>query len=101
MAQKRLPVRKIREALRLKAAGMSDRQIATTVGSARSTIQECLRRAGQAGIAWPLPEGMDEATLQQRLYRRSAPLPGRPEPDFAYMRRELARPGVTRMLLWQ
>ena len=101
MAQKRLPVRKIREVLRLKAAGMSDRQIATTVGSARSTIQECLRRAGQAGIAWPLPEGMDEATLQQRLYRRSAPLPGRPEPDFAYMRRELARPGVTRMLLWQ
>mgnify|MGYP003537124029 CR=1 FL=1 len=46
MAQARLSVRKIREVLRLKAeARLSDREIAAAIGSARSTVQECLRRA--------------------------------------------------------
>lgn len=45
MGQQRLPVRKIREVLRLKAEGFSDRQIGAAIGSVRSTVQECLRRA--------------------------------------------------------
>ncbi len=57
MAQQRLPVRKVREVLRLKAAGFSDRKIASTIGSARSTVQECVRRAHEAGLIWPLSEG--------------------------------------------
>ena len=55
MGQERLPVRKIREVLRLKADGFSDRQIAAAIGSARSTVQECVRRAREAGVIWPLP----------------------------------------------
>jgi DNA-directed RNA polymerase specialized sigma24 family protein len=43
-------VRKIREVLRLKAEGFSDRQIAKAIGSARSTVQECLRRAREAQL---------------------------------------------------
>jgi hypothetical protein len=51
VAQARLSVRRIREVLRLKAeARLSDRQIAAVIGSARSTVQECLRRARAAGI---------------------------------------------------
>jgi transposase len=94
-------VRKVREVLRLKAAGLSDRQIAGSVGSSRSAVQECLRRAREAGLSWPLAEGLDETALHARLYRRSVPLPGRPEPDFAQVHRELGRRGVTRLLLWQ
>ena len=45
MGQEMLPVRKIREVLRLKAEGFSERQIAAAIGSARSTVQECVRRA--------------------------------------------------------
>jgi transposase len=101
VAQARLAVRKIREVLRLKAAGLSDRQIAASVGSARSTVQECLRRAREADISWPLPADLDEAALQARLYQRQVPLSGRPQADFAHVHRELVRPGVTRMLLWQ
>lgn len=97
----RLPVRKIREELRHKAAGLSDRRIATAIGSARSTVQDCVRRANEASIAWPRPEGVVEAAIQERRYRRSVPLPGRPEPEFAQIRRELTRLGVTRILLWQ
>jgi hypothetical protein len=37
VGQERLPVRKIREVLRLKAEGFSDPQLAAAIGSARST----------------------------------------------------------------
>lgn len=94
-------MRKIREVLRLKAGGLSDRRIAATIGSARSTVQECLRRAREAGIVWPLAGELDEDALQARLYRREVPLSQRPLPDFSYVHAELSRPGVTRWLLWQ
>ena len=47
----RAPMRKIRQALRLKhALGLSERQIAVSVGVSRSTVAEYLRRAGVVGI---------------------------------------------------
>src|SRR5690606_5680153 len=67
-----------------------------------STVQECLRRARAAGLTWPLPDELNEEALHARLYRRAAPPPNRrPEPDFAHVHAELARRGVTRLLLWQ
>jgi transposase len=102
VAQARLSVRKIREVLRLKAeARLSDRQIAEAIGSARSTVQECLRRAKAAGLSWPLPAECDDEALTARLYPKAALAPRYPTPDFAAVHAELARKGVTRMLLWQ
>jgi len=101
VGQARLPVRKIREVLRLKAEGYSDRQIAASIGSARSTVQECLRRARAAGLSWPPPNGMDEGALHAQLYRRAVPLSRTPQPDFAALHRELQRRSVTRLLLWE
>jgi transposase len=94
-------VRKIREVLRLKADGFSDRQIGAAIGSARSTVQECARRAREAGISWPLVPEMTEAALHERMYRRAVPLSRTPRPDFAYLHAELRRRGVTRLLLWE
>jgi transposase len=96
-------VRKILEVLRLQAAGLKGRQIAAAIGSALSTVQECLRRAREAGLTWPLPDELNEEALHARLYRcRTSPPPNRrPEPDFARIHAELARRGVTRLLLWQ
>jgi len=82
-------VRKIREVLRLKAEGFSDRQIAASIGSARSTVQECIRRARDAGLVWPLAGEIDESALHARLYRRAVPLSRTPQPDFAHLHREL------------
>ena len=101
MAQQRLPVRKIREVLRLRAEGISDRQIAVAIGCARSTVQDCVRRCREAGLAWPLPAELTEETLYVRLYHRQVPLSKTPAPDFARLHTELKRRGVTRMLLWQ
>ena len=70
MPAERTPMRKIREALRLKhALGLSERQIAiSAVGVSRSTVAEYLRRAGVVGITWPVPEGMNDAELEQQLF---------------------------------
>jgi transposase len=102
VAQPRLSVRKIRDVLRLKVeAQLSERQIAAVLGSARSTVQECLRRARAAGVSWPLPEEVDDEALWARLYPRAPEPPAYPTPDFARIRSELAHKGVTRKLLWR
>ena len=48
-----------------------------------------------------MPDELDEAALHARLYRRAVPLSRTPQPDFAHLHRELARRGVTRLLLWE
>jgi transposase len=94
-------MRKIREILRLKFAGFSPRQIAASLGHALSTIQECLRRAAQASLSWPLPQDLDDARLEALLYPKQPRAIEIPAPQFAQIQRELSRPGVTRLLLWQ
>ena len=58
----RLPMRKIRDVLRLSAAGMSKRQIAASLGVSATAAGECIRRARRAGLGWPLPEGLTDAS---------------------------------------
>ena len=98
----RLPMRRIRDVLRLSAAGMSKRQIAASLGVSATAAGECIRRARRAGLAWPLPDELSDEELERRLY----PLPPvakdrRPRPDWAAIHRELRRPGVTLQLLWE
>lgn len=95
-------MRKIREVLRLKfAARLSDRQIALSVDTARSTVRECLQRAQAAGISWPLPEGVSDAQLEAQLYPVKPAVSALALPDFAHVHREMQRAGVTRDLLWR
>jgi len=61
-------MRKITEVLRLKAAGMSSRDVAASVGAGKTIIYEYLARAEAAGLAWPLPEDLDEAALEAKLF---------------------------------
>ena len=69
MPAERAPMRKVREVLRLKhALGASERQIAVSVGVSRSTVGEYLRRAAVIGITWPVPEELDDAELERRLF---------------------------------
>jgi transposase len=97
-------MRKVREVLRLKhGLGLSERQIAASVGVSRSTVAHYLRRAGAAGITWPVPEGMYDAELERRLFTlpSSEPKPTRWLPDWHHVHKELKRHGVTLLLLWE
>ena len=104
MARKRLSMRKIKEALRLKAAGLSCRAIARSCLIGKETVREYLGRAAEAGLSWPLPEGLSEEELESRLFplgpdtsRKEAAA----EPDWALIHSELRKKGVTRQLLWE
>jgi hypothetical protein len=68
MAQSRLPMRKIRDVLRLSAAGLSKRQIAASLGIGPTAAGACLRRAREASISWPLPDDLGDDALERRLY---------------------------------
>jgi len=96
-------MRKIRDALRLQAAGQSRRQIATSLGVGRTTAGEYLVRAERAGLGWPLPGDLDDAALEQRLFpvAQTGPRSAHQPPDWPAIHRELRRPGVTLALLWE
>ena len=104
MPAERLPMRQVREVLRLKhAAGLSERHIAGALRISRSTVAEYLRRAAVMGIAWPVPVGLDDAALEGQLFNPPFTVPEnpRPQPDWARLHAELRRPGVTLLLLWE
>ncbi len=96
-------MRKIEEVLRLHHAGRrSNREIAQVVRVSPTTVADYLRRARQAGLAWPLADGLTERAVERALF---PPAPAsrikRPEPDWAAVHRQLGRSGVTLELLWQ
>jgi hypothetical protein len=96
MPAERAPMRKVREVMRLRhALGVSERQIAITIGVSRSTVGEYLRRAAVIGITWPVPEGMDDGELERRLFTPPSfdEKPARPLPDWTHgaQRAEAAR----------
>ena len=96
-------MRKIRDVLRLRAGGMSKRQIAASLSIGQTAAGDCIRRARRAGLSWPLPEALSDEALERLLY----PPPQvtahhrRPQPDWPAIHRELRRPGVTLQLLWE
>jgi transposase len=97
-------MRRVREILRLKHGGASDRQIARSLSLARSTVGLSLERAAAAGLRWPLPATLTDRVLQAMLYAGHGSQQGtrrKAEPDWVYVHHELRRPGVTLMLLWE
>ena len=65
-------MRKVREVLRLHyAAGLSTRAIARSLKVSPATVGKYIRRAEEQGLSWPLPEPLDDAALERRLFPRA------------------------------
>lgn len=97
-------MRKIREVMRLRhSVGASAREIALSVGIARSTVGEYLYRSDASGLRWPLPEQLSDEDLESLLFPPSPAddEPSRPLPSWPEIQAQLARKGVTLLLLWQ
>ena len=78
-----------------------NRQIGDALGMGRTTVGDYLRRLAFVGIGWPVPDELDDAALEARLFEQPAGEGDRVEPDWAMVHRELKRPGVTQRLLWE
>ena len=111
MPERRLPMRQIKEILRLHyEAHLSERQIARGCRISRSTVQRYLERAAAVNLSWPLPESLDDTQLERLLFPPSlstavaeeGPKQPKPQPDFTKIHQELkSNKNVTLQLLWQ
>lgn len=96
-------MRRVRDVLRLKAAGVSGNEIARRVGGAPSTVRPTLQRPAAAGLSWPLPAELTDAAPEARLFTAAGKKQGhrrRTEPDWAAVHRELKRKHVTLRIPW-
>jgi transposase len=102
MPAKRVSMRNTREILRLRwGLKRSLRETGLSCGVGPSTVHDVMARATAAGLSWPLPEELDDAALEARLYPPPVGRRDRAVPDFGHIYRELKRRGVTLELLWQ
>jgi len=104
MPQERLTMRKIREILRLKwECGLSNRTIARSCSVSHSTVSQYVKRAEAAGLAWPLPDELDEDKLNELMFPRTiqAEQQSIPYPDLKWVHQELRKKNVTLKLLWE
>ncbi len=55
------------------------------------------------GITWPVPEELDDAALERKLFAPAGYNPPRskPLPEWGHIHNELRRRGVTLALLWE
>jgi len=99
---RRINMRKIREVLRLKfEVKLSIERIAQIVGIGETTIREYLNRANEAEITWPISDEVCDKNLEEALYPIGS---GRNEfvlPSFQNLSKELAKKGVTLLLIWK
>ncbi|MCA9629126.1 MAG: IS21 family transposase [Myxococcales bacterium] len=97
-------MRRIRETLRLKLeCGLSNREVARSVGSSPSSVTATVKRAREAGLEdWAAVEPLPEEQLEAMLYaqRRQPQAVERPRPDPLWIHTERQqRKGVTLELL--
>ncbi|RIV22774.1 IS21 family transposase [Alicyclobacillaceae bacterium I2511] len=103
LANRRLPMRKIREVLYLRYEnGLSSRQVGRTLSISHTAVDELLYRFQASGLSWPLPSDLEDATLEQLLYPPTTPSQELRAPlDMIRIQKELRRKGVTLALLWE
>lgn len=92
-------MRMIREVLRLHhSCGVSNKKISKALGCSRGAVAEY--RAEAAGLSWPLPDDLDDAQIENRLYPPAGKANCKPQPDCIQMHAELKKKGVTLIRLW-
>ncbi len=62
-------MRQLRQMLRIAGHGRSSRDIALTLGMARSAAQDHMKRG--AGLNWPLPGELTDDAIEIRLFARA------------------------------
>lgn len=91
-------MRKIRDVLRLTFENnMSCRMIEKAIGISRKAVADYLLRASNANITWPLPQELDDAALEEKLFPAISKLimSKKPMPNWFMVNQELKAKGAT------
>ena len=92
---------KYREIIRLTGLGFSQRNIMASCGVSQKTVVKVQKRARELNISWPLDESMTDTELQKLMFSKESKVSANKRiPDYAYIRKELLRNGVSKKLLW-
>jgi len=89
-----------REILRLRSLGLNRTQIAESLRASRTTVIHALQRASTQGLDWQAAESMSDRELAAKLFPAGEGKPSYKMPDYDYIHREMAKPGMTQQLLW-
>ena len=92
MPTQRLSMRRIREVLRLRHQGLTERVIARMLGVSNGVVHGYVRRARLTGLSWPLPEGVDDEGLELLLFpapTAASQSDRRPAPDWVYVEKDV------------
>ncbi|MES2355927.1 MAG: IS21 family transposase [Pseudomonadota bacterium] len=103
MPAKRVSMNKIKEVIRLKAAGISLRPIAQSVRLSLGAVSKYAKAAADAGLTWPLPAQLTDEALTRLILGAPADAGVAPKfvpPDYAAIHQALKQKGVTLQLLW-
>lgn len=103
MPTQRVPMRNIKEVLRLKFdCDLSHERIARALGLSKGVVSKYVARARLAGLDGVALATLDEAEIARRLCPAATTQRGeRAAIDLPWVHRELRRKGVTLQLLWQ
>ncbi len=100
MATERLPMRKIKEILRLKwVEQRRHRHIARVLEVSVGKVSAVVCKAAELGLDWEKVAELSEAELEEAIYGAVRRKLKAPLPDPAWMDLELKKPGVTLQLL--
>lgn len=89
-----------KEILRLHSQGISGRGIAASLECSRNTVANSLRCAKEHDLSWLLTKEMSNQELEKLYFPERILESDRHQPDYEYIHKELAKPGVTLSLLW-
>lgn len=91
-----------RKILMLRSKGCSQREMERIKVASREKTKAVYEAADRLGLSWPLEDDVTNAELEELLFpNKYAKTCQYVEPDYAYIHRELAKPGVTLTLLWE
>ena len=91
---------KYREIIRLKSLNFSERNIALSCSVSRNTVSKICKKAEELNLHWPLDESMTDDALEKLMFPKEKSATNKRMPDYAYIRKELLRNGVSKKLLW-
>lgn len=92
---------KYREILRLSSLGLSQQSIADSCGVSKKTVNRVLKKATEEQLFWPLDPNLTDAVIAERFFPSAKQaVSDKKMPDFALIRKELLRNGVSKKLLW-